>query len=132
MIKNVLFAAALITLFSCSNEVKKTPTTDAEVATTFIRNILDDNFKDAEPFLLKDEANMQIFERFKQTYEGKTKEELANYKKADITINEIQSTGDSLRIIDYSNSYKKEAKQKLKLVWVKDKWLVDLKYTLEK
>jgi hypothetical protein len=131
MIKNVLFALAIFVLLSCSNEPTKIPITDTEVATTFIRNILDDNFKDAERFLLKDEANMQLFERFKQTYEGNTKEELANYKKADITINEIKSTGDSLRIINYSNSYKKDIRQNLKLVWVQGKWFVDLKYTFE-
>lgn len=131
MIKNVLFALALITLFSCSNEAKKTPTTDTEVATTFIRHVLDDNFSDAETFVLKDEANMQSFERFKQSFEKKDAAELAQYKKADITINEIKNLGDSLRIIDFNNSYKKEVKQKLKLVWVKDKWLVDLKYTFE-
>ncbi|MBP6432465.1 MAG: hypothetical protein KA319_11930 [Ferruginibacter sp.] len=131
MIKNVLFAAALITLFSCNNESKKIPTTDTEVATTFIRHVLDDNFVDAEAFVLKDEANMQSFERFKQSFEKKDAAELAQYKKADITINEIKNLGDSLRIIDFNNSYKKEVKQKLKLVWVKDKWLVDLKYTFE-
>lgn len=131
MIKNVLFALALIAFFSCSNEVKKIPTTDTEVATTFIRNILDDNFKDAEHFLLKDEANVQSFERFKQSFTKQDPAELAQYKNADITINEIKAMGDSLRIIDFNNSYKKNVKQKLKLVWAQGKWQVDLKYTFE-
>jgi hypothetical protein len=132
MIKNVFLALAIVAFISCSNEAKKTPTTDTEVATTFIRNILDDNFKDAEQFLLKDEGNLQSFERYKQFFEKQNAAELAQYKKADITINEIKATGDTLRIIDFNNSYKKDSKQKLKLVWVKDKWLVDLKYTFEK
>mgnify|MGYP000040877405 CR=1 FL=1 len=58
-------------------------------------------------------------------------EELKRYKTADITINEIKAIGDSIRLIDYANSYKKETKQKLKLVWQQGKWLVDLKYTIE-
>jgi hypothetical protein len=130
---NKIFAiiSLVFLLLGCSNEPKKNPTTDAEVATTFIRNVLDDNFTDAESFVLKDEVNIQLFERFKQTYEGKSKEELKNYKNADITINELKAIGDSVRLIDYSNSYKKDVKQKLKLVWQQGKWMVDLKYTIE-
>ncbi len=119
-------------LFSCNSKTTpNNPTTDTDVATTFIRNVLDDNFVAAEQFLLKNEENLQLFERFKQAYENKSKEELKKYKTADITINEIKALGDSIRLIDYSNSYKKEIKQKLKLVWVQGKWLVDLKYTIE-
>jgi hypothetical protein len=130
---NKIFSLALgiFLLTSCSNEPKKAPTTDTDVATTFIRNVLDDNFKDAEAFLLKDDANMQLFERYKQMYESKTKEELKSYKAADITIIELKPIGDSVRLIDYSNSYKKDVKQKLKLVWQQGKWMVDLKYTIE-
>jgi hypothetical protein len=131
MIKHVLTLLFFASLLSCNNETKKIPTTDDEVATTFIRHVLDDNFKDAESYLLKDDANIQYFERFKESYEKKEKAELDAYKKADITINEIKKIGDSLRLIDYANSYKKEVKQKLKLVWKDNKWQVDLKYTFE-
>jgi hypothetical protein len=131
MIKNIFILLFFASLLSCSNDTKKIPTTDDEVATTFIRHVLDDNFKDAESYLLKDDANIQYFERFKESYEKKEKAELDAYKKADITINEIKKIGDSLRLIDYANSYKKEVKQKLKLVWKDNKWQVDLKYTFE-
>ena len=132
MIKFISFFTLVFLLVSCNTKTTPAnPTTDADVATTFIRNVLDDNFVGAEQFLLKNEENLQLFERFKQSYENKSKEELKRYKTADITINEIKAIGDSIRLIDYANSYKKETKQKLKLVWQQGKWLVDLKYTIE-
>lgn len=116
-------------LFGCTTKSTQLPTTDTDVATTFIRNILDNKFSLAEPFLLKDDANMQYFERFKQEYEKKDKAELAKFKEANINMNEIVALNDSVHIFNYSNSYKKEIKQKIKLVWQNNKWQVDLKYT---
>ncbi|MBL0146856.1 MAG: hypothetical protein IPP48_15175 [Chitinophagaceae bacterium] len=72
---------------------------------------------------------MQYFERFKQEYEKKDKAELAKFKEANINMNEIVALNDSVHIFNYSNSYKKEIKQKIKLVWQNNKWQVDLKYT---
>ena len=105
MIKFISFFTLVFLLVSCNTKTTPTnPTTDADVATTFIRNVLDDNFVGAEQFLLKNEENLQLFERFKQSYENESKEELKRYKTADITINEIKAIGDSIRLIDYANS----------------------------
>ena len=130
MIKKYLFLVILTAVaFSCNTKTKKSPVTDIEVATAFVRNLLDNNFIEAEQYLLKDETNMQIFERFKKQYSEKDKAILEKYKNADIIVNETSYVTDSVYIFNYSNSYSRADKTILKLVRIDDKWLIDLKYT---
>ncbi len=130
MIKNYLVVIMLAAMaISCNSEKKKIPVTDTEVATTFIRNLLDNDFKEAEQYLLKDETNNQIFERFKKQYSEKDKAVLEKYRNADIIVNNISYVTDSVCIFNYSNSYSRADKTILKVVRIDGKWLVDLKYT---
>jgi hypothetical protein len=132
MIKKYLALIILTaTIFSCSNsDQKKTAVTDIDVATAFVRALLDNDFKDAEQYLYKDEMNTQIFERFKKQYSGKDKATLEKYKEAQIIVNETSIVKpDSIFIFNYSNSYSRADKTVLKLVRINNKWLVDLKYT---
>ena len=126
--KIVLISFISAAVFSCSSPSKKVPVTDVEVATAFIRDILDNKFDDAEQFLLKNETNKELFSRFKKDYSTKKEEVLEKYKKADILVNETSYVTDSIFIFNYSNSYTREAKN-LKLVRVNGKWLVDFQYT---
>jgi hypothetical protein len=118
-------------IFSCSNsDEKKISVTDIDVATAFVRALLDNDFKEAEQYLYKDEMNTQIFERFKKQYSGKDKATLEKYKEAQIIVNETSVVKpDSIFIFNYSNSYSRADKTVLKLVRINNKWLVDLKYT---
>ena len=117
-----------LAISSCNNE-KKSTNTDIEVARVFIKDILESNFKDAETFVLKEETNQQFFELFKKEFESKSKAELESFKNADIIINEISPLNDSVSIINYSNSFKKDKSNKLKMVRINGQWMVDLKYT---
>lgn len=127
-LKFLLVTLVSLWLCCCSNE-KETPNTDIEVARAFIKDILENNFKEAERFVLVEETNKQYFDLFKKDYESKTKEELDNYRNADIIVNEITPVNDSISIINYSNSYKKDKSSKVKMVRINGRWLVDLKYT---
>ena len=118
-----------VILLSCNSNEKKAPQTDTETATVFIRYVLDNKLADAESLLLDDEENQQYFERFKQQYRKKDKAELEKYRSSDIIINEISNVSDTITIVNYSNSYKKEIKNKIKLVRPHGQWLIDLKYT---
>ena len=124
----LLVIIGCMALTSCNTE-KKITNTDIEVARGFIKDILENNFKDAETFVLREETNQQYFELFKKEYESKSKAELENYKNADIIINEISPVNDSVSIINYSNSFKKDKSNKLKMVRINGQWMVDLKYT---
>jgi hypothetical protein len=129
MIKKIfLLPVICLLLFSCNSNAKKDPVTDTAVATTFIRSVLDNNFTTAQQYLLNDETNKQYFETFQHQYQSKDKSELEKYKAADIIINSLEPLKDTT-IINYSNSYKKEMKNKLRLVRNNGKWLIDLKYT---
>ena len=130
MIKKLLYTIAFAALlFSCNSAAKKEPVTDTDVATTFIRAVLDNDFTTAEKYLLKDETNQQYFESFKHNYQSKNKTELEQYKASDIIVNTLQPLNDSTRVINYSNSYEKNIKTNLKLVRTTGHWLIDLKYT---
>ena len=112
-----------LAISSCNNE-KKSTNTDIEVARVFIKDILESNFKDAETFVLKEETNQQFFELFKKEFESKSKSELESFKNADIIINEISPINDSVSIINYSNSFKKDKSNKLKMVRINGQWMV--------
>ncbi len=130
MIKKYLALIILaLVVFSCNNKKEKEPVTDMEVARAFVRNILDNKFDVAEQYLLKDETNTGLFNRFKQAYSQKEKAVLEKYKNADIIVNEQANPVDSVFILNYSNSYNMKDKTVLKLVRINGQWLVDLKYT---
>ena len=126
---NWLIVLLLAVLVSCTGTEKTYPQTDIGVATAFIRDVLDNNLAEAERYILIDESNSQHFDLIKQQYKKKHKPELDQYKNAEILINEVSNVTDSISIINYSNSYKREAKNKVKVVRINGKWLIDLKYT---
>ena len=127
-IKILLGAFSLLLLYSCNTE-KKVPNTDIDVARAFIRDVLENKFAEAEELILKEETNKEYFDLFKKQYESKSKSELENYRNADIIINEISPVNDSVSIINYSNSFRRDKNSKVKMVRVNGQWLVDLKYT---
>ena len=130
MIRSYLcFLAFPALLISCNDNGKKAPQTDIDVATTFIRNILDNKLDDAEQYILKDEANQQYFEIIREQYHKKDKTELEKYKNAEILVNETSYVTDTIFIVNYSNSYNRALRNKVKLLRMNGKWLVDLKYT---
>jgi len=129
MKRTLLFGLICAITLSACNSKKKVPNSDIGVAEAFIKDLLENNFKEAESFVLKEETNQQYFDLFKKEFESKGAVELENYKKADIIINEISPVSDSVSIVNYSNSFKKDKSNKLKMVRVDGQWLVDLKYT---
>lgn len=129
---NRILAAAFcisIILFSC-NSGEKPPETDIETAGTFIKSIWQLQFNKAEKLILKDEINLQVFNRFEQYMKARPKEELEKYRTADFIINDTQETNDTVHIINYSGSFNKAEKTALKLVRQNNQWLIDLKYTI--
>ena len=131
--KHLVLLISIMALCSCNG--RTVPNTDIDVARAFIKDILDNNFNEAETFILKDSANIgedtnkQFFDLFKKQYESKSKEELESYRNAEIIINEISNVSDSVSIVNYSNSFRRDKSSKLKIVRISGRWFVDLKYT---
>jgi hypothetical protein len=128
MFKKVLFAVMIVLALSYCNSKSTTPTTDTDVATAFIRNTLDNNFNEAGQYLLPDDINLQYFDASKKQFTQQPKDILAKYKAADIIIYNIKNENDSITLVSYSNSYKKDTTN-LKLKKNLGKWQIDLKYT---
>ena len=130
MIKKLLFAASLLLLLASCHNNKNVPNTNIDVARAFIRDILDNDFKSAEPFLLPGDMNKEYFDLSQKQYNNLSSAELDNYKNSDILVKNIDNLNDSTTIINYSNTYKKED-GKLRMVRVNGQWLVDLQYTFK-
>jgi hypothetical protein len=128
------FLLLLAGLAACNDTAESVPVTELEVAETFIYATLKNNLDKAEQFLLKDSVNLQLMDRYRESNKKLSQEQLESYKKSGILIKEVSTiTKDSVVVISYSPSYKKELVNKLKMVRTGGKWLVDLKYTfLEK
>ena len=55
-------------------------------------------------------------------------EDKKGYREASINIHSVEGINDSVSIIHYSNSFKKQ-RDSLRAVRLDEKWLVDLKYS---
>ncbi|MBC7936937.1 MAG: hypothetical protein H7Y86_16440 [Rhizobacter sp.] len=113
---------------SCSPKKDMVPKTAMEAGTTFIRASLDGDFKTAEPLLLNDTANHQLFDSYKDFYSKLPEEKKKKYKEASYNINKFEDINDSTAIINYSNSYMNKPME-IKLVRAAKVWTVDFKYT---
>ena len=127
----LFIAVIVLALFTSCSDKKKNHNTDIDVARAFIKDILENNYKDAKTFVLNEDTNNQYFDLSKKEFESKSKEELKSYKDADIVINEIKNLNDSVTIVNFSNTYKKNIKNEVKVVKVNGEWFVDLKHTFQ-
>ncbi|MFT3679291.1 MAG: DUF4878 domain-containing protein [Ferruginibacter sp.] len=124
----VLFSILIIT--GCG-EKKQVSNTDMDVARGFIESVQQGDFKQAASLMQQDEENKTALKKLEQQQEKSVPEEdLEKYKKADIIIGDIDPViNDSVTVINYSTSYNKENRSKVKVVKINGRWLIDLKYT---
>lgn len=128
MKKIVTFLSLLFLFTACNSPKKALPETALDTGREFIRASLDGNFETAEPLLLKDTQNLQLFDSYKQFYSNLPEEKKRSYKEASYTINKFMEVDDSTTLINYSNSYMNKPME-IKLVRINKIWNVDFKYT---
>jgi hypothetical protein len=127
----LIFSLALTFFFSCNNtssEYRKAE--DAEEAgREFIRASLDGDYKKASFFLYKDStnSNLTLLDIWKAKYNGLSEEDKVSYKSASITALNIQPENDSTVNYTFTNSFKSKDTTTLKIVRIKNEWLVDFK-----
>ena len=118
--------------YSCNNTDKKDNSTsenDVDAARNFIRAALDGKWDQAKKFMIEDSVNVQLLETTEQTYNAISNENKRSYRESEIIWYETRTIGDSITIVNYSNSFKNQ-KDSLKVVRNNGQWLVDLKYSL--
>ncbi len=130
MFKNLYVTLAVILFFiSCDQTVKTVKKDDPlEAGREFIDASLKGDYEYAKKYLLPDTTNAMYFERLQDFYKNKDKAEKDGYKNANIIINSAEKISDSVMIINYSNTFKNQP-AKIKLIKLKNEWLVDFKYT---
>ncbi len=130
MQKIILFLFVLLFLHTaCNQQVKTVKNADPlEAGREFINASLTGDFEYAKKYLLADSTNLMYFERFVDFDNKKPATDKEGYKNSNIIINSTENISDSVTVINYSNTYKKEP-SKIKLIKKNNKWLVDFKYT---
>ncbi len=123
----------LLFFAACTNESQEeketTSENDVDAARNFIRSALDGKWKDARRFMLQDSINTQLLDTYENNYRSHMKsEDKRGYRDASITLYETRQLNDSVSIINYSNSFKKQ-KDSLRVVRNNGVWVVDLKYS---
>jgi hypothetical protein len=128
--KQFLYIFSLsILLVSCGEQQKEKGVSDNNIdaARNFIRAALDGNFREAKDFMVKDSLNLNYLEVVERAYQNVDPSTKDSFKGASIQILNTNEVNDSVSIIIYENSFKKDP-DTLKVVKQKDEWLVDLKY----
>lgn len=130
MYKIISIAFIVFFSISCNQQVKKVKknTDPLEAGREFINASLTGDYDYAKQYLLTDSTNLMYFDRFVEFDEKKPSADKEGYKNANIIINSTENISDSVTVINYSNTYKKEP-AKIKLIRQKKEWLVDFKYT---
>lgn len=94
----------------------------------FIESALKADYVKADKYLLQDSTNQQYLVGLIDFNKNSNKEERENYRNANIIVDSLVQVSDSVNILYYRNSYKKEP-SKLKIVRNNNEWLVDFKYS---
>lgn len=94
----------------------------------FIESALKADYVKADKYLLQDSTNQQYLEGLIDFNKNSNKEERENYRNANIIVDSLVELSDSVNILYYKNSFKKEP-SKLKIVKNNNDWLVDFKYS---
>ena len=125
MLKKFIFPTLLLVFLTSCNENKR-PSTAMDTARSFIEASLDGDFKTAEPLLLPDSLNQQMFQTYKSYYGKLSKSTRDNYAKANYEINSYDDKNDSLVIVNYSNDFMHQ-QMKLKVIKQTGMWWIDFK-----
>jgi hypothetical protein len=115
--------------WACSTpEGFKSPEDPLDAGREFIRALLDGDYEKGSLYVLNDPEDQEIFKRYERYMKKQPKKELLNLKSASIIINTMENQGDSISIINFSNSHSMKPMD-LKVVKENGEWKIDLSYT---
>lgn len=125
----ILILTSLILWIGCAEpEGFKSPEDPLDAGREFIRALLDGDYEKGSLYVLDDPEDQEIFRRYERYMKKQPKKELLNLKSASIIINNIENSGDSISVINFSNSHSMKPMD-LKVVKIKGEWKIDLSYT---
>lgn len=125
-----LFATFLL-VSACHNAENIDRSDPLASARGFIESSLKGDYVRAQNYILADSTNKEYLNIFQEINSKRTPLERENYREANIIIDSTHNVSDSVVIVTYSNTYKKEPTE-LKLLKKSNEWFVDFKYTFLK
>lgn len=124
-----LITFVVAAIWSCSTpEGFKSPEDPLDAGREFVRALLDGDYEKGSLYVLNDPEDLEIYKRYERYMKKQPRKELLNLKSASIIINNMENQGDSISIINFSNSHSMKPMD-LKVVKVKGEWKIDLSYT---
>jgi hypothetical protein len=121
-----LFTLSLSLIFFIACNEQKRPQTAMDTARTFIESSLDGDFKAAEPLLMPDSLNRQMFQTYESYYAKLPKNTRSSYAKASYEIDSYEEKNDSTVVVHYSNDFMHQP-MKLKVIKQAGVWWIDFK-----
>lgn len=128
MVTRTIQVLFLCMLFAACNNNDSRPTDAIGVGREFIDASLKGEYEKAKKYVLVDSLNMSYFEQLQSFYARMPENEKDGYKTANIVINQVENVSDSIAIIYYSNTFKKEP-AKIKTIRIGKDWWIDFKYS---
>jgi hypothetical protein len=133
MRSSILFGFLFLQFFcACNNSNDQSgdlPENDVDAGRMFIQAALNGDYTKARQLMIRDSLNNQYLDVAERNYQSRmNREDKRGYRESSINVHDVRQEGDSVSIISYSNSYKKQ-NDSLKVVRVNGRWLIDLKYS---
>lgn len=111
------------------SDTTQTSENEVDAARNFIRLALDGRWREARSHVISDTLNLSYLDLAEENYRQRLDLATRNgYRAASIIIHSVTELSDSVSVVHYSNSYKKQ-EDSVKVVRQGDRWLVDLKYS---
>lgn len=124
----IVACTILFLLTGCKSGGNVDKTDPLESGRGFIDASLKGDYTKAGEYILKDSTNEQYLNGLRDFNKNSTPIEREGYREANIIIDSSVAQSDSVNIIYFSNTFKKEP-QKIKMVKKGTDWLVDFKYS---
>lgn len=124
-----IIALVFISLASCSEpEGFKAPEDGLDAASSFVRATLDGDYAKAERYVMQDEEDLRLFERYKAHMKQVPEKERLGLKSANMIIDSVRTPSDSVTMVHYSNTFHRKP-TRLKAVRVAGGWWIDFSDT---
>jgi hypothetical protein len=122
-------ALIFISMASCSEpEGFKKPEDGLDAASSFVRATLDGDYAKAGRYVIQDEEDLRLFERYKAHMKKVPEKERLGLKSANMIIDSVRTPSDSVTVVHYSNTFHRKS-TRLRAVRVAGDWWIDFSDT---
>jgi len=127
--RSVIIALMLSVFGACSEpEGFKKPEDGLDAASSFVRATLDGDYAKAERYVMRDEEDLRLFQRYKVHMKQVPEKERLGLKSANMIIDSVRTPSDSVTLVHYSNTFHRQS-TRLRAVRIGGEWWIDFSDT---